>query len=509
MINKQVSQKEGNRKKVLVWTLVLAAVLFINLKSIFCDYGLDNAYALATSWRFIKGDHLLAEMNEPHMTSSFLLNLIILSFYATTKSTTGIAFFGQIAGAILYSCVGIFLYLKIRKNTSFSVQVLVMSFFLIARAKHTVFPEFSNMLIAFSVIMWILLCEYIKDESKLMYLIGAAVAMSLMVLSYLTSVIVFVGVMIALLIMTKKKVRVLYGFLLPCFILGCCYVIYLCHGRGIVALIDSVKFMMQSDSAHSSVFGNISNLWKMDRIYCLSFLYPLIIIASLLVVHKMPKETKNEYLLGICISVPTFLAVCLVTNLSINSSFSYLILGVIVAIMGLSKVLWQKKALEIILSLFVILISVHRGIVVVGYPQDTPNFVQNSENYVRVGPNKGIVTTLGNCNRCKGDYNDWSSYIRQDDAVLAVGGWYIDSSVYLINEPKVSHYSVMCNPTYDEHLLEYWKRFPDKQPTVIAVYGYNGVINQPQDSWIMKYLQEGYVEDEIGEYWTFYRLGNN
>ena len=144
-----------------------------------------------------------------------------------------------------------------------------------------------------------------------------------------------------------------------------------------------------------------------------------------------------------------------------------------------------------------------RLISVIGYP--SVRSVWDCNNYIRVGPNKWLISNLENCNRCRSYYEDWNSLLSSEDSVLAVGGWYIDSSVYLCSNAEISHYSVMCNPTYNEKLLEYWKNNPSKEPEIIAISGYMGNQDPSPDSWIITYVNEHYIFCKQGEYWTFYK----
>ncbi len=226
-------------------------------------------------------------------------------------------------------------------------------------------------------------------------------------------------------------------------------------------------------------------------------------IATLFFVRKMSSEFKKLYIIGFVISLATFLSIIIVTNLSLNASFSYLILGVIVALMAIDQINNKNVVINSIVLAFVAVLIIQRGLVVMGYKEGTI-FVCN--NYVRVGPNKGIVTSIDNCNRLKYSYEDWDRFVNEGDTILVVGGWIIDSSVYLNKSVQVAHYSVMCNPTYSEKLEEYWTRYPAKRPNVIAVSGYRGTKDISDDTWIMEYIDENYVLEDIGEYWLFYQL---
>ena len=47
--------------------LVLAS-LAVSIKSIFIDFGFDDAYSVAMSYRHLSGDRMFLEMWEPHQS---------------------------------------------------------------------------------------------------------------------------------------------------------------------------------------------------------------------------------------------------------------------------------------------------------------------------------------------------------------------------------------------------------------------------------------------------------
>ena len=65
--------------KWIIYLLWVCASL-INIKSIFTDFGIDSSYAIATSYRHISGDRLFIEMWEPHQTSSFLMDFLMILY---------------------------------------------------------------------------------------------------------------------------------------------------------------------------------------------------------------------------------------------------------------------------------------------------------------------------------------------------------------------------------------------------------------------------------------------
>lgn len=68
------------------------------------------------------------------------------------------------------------------------------------------------------------------------------------------------------------------------------------------------------------------------------------------------------------------------------------------------------------------------------------------------------------------DYNrlkeTLDGYVGEEDAVLYVGK---HSLRYLLTDAKISNYSTISTPTFDDRLKEYWEQYPERYPTVIIV----------------------------------------
>lgn len=494
----------GHREKIR-WIILCVAVLLVNIKSIFCDFGIDCAYAMATSFRCVMGDRLFGEMCEPHMSSSFLLNLIMKVFFLMSDDSEGVVIFCQAVGTLLYLFVAYLLFLKIRGDVSKRYCVYIVAFFATARVKLTVFPEFSNMALAFSVILWICLSLYIKNEEKTLYLVAASVSSALLVLSYPTTVLVFLCTLVIGMIMSSKKKKFFFIYFGICFCMGILYGTYLVLLNGLSGVIDNIRFMLSSDESHPGGIFNMVRVFDFSDIYAFSIVYVLFMVLTLFLVPRLEKEKRREYILGWGISFFTFVSAALVTNLPMVFAFSFLILGVVVSLECMDWSGFKNRLSEIIpIALLVMMLGI-RGIYMIGYPVEKSNTIFSIENYTRVGPCKWLVTSLGNCNRLRGNYNDWKANLTDEDSVLAVEGDFLDASVYMNVPVSVSHYSVICTPSYSEKLEQYWEKYPDKKPTVIAVYGYLGNFIVSEDSWIMQYIDEYYSESAQGEYWTFFR----
>lgn len=131
-------------QKVVLWLLFLAAI-WANVKSIFMNFDVDTEYAAAMSYRMLQGDRMFQQMWEPHQTSAFLCTLLMKLYVAVTGGTAGVIIYLQAAGVLIHGAITFLFYSFLKNRTDLSTARLMSIYFLAARPKDIVFPEYSNM----------------------------------------------------------------------------------------------------------------------------------------------------------------------------------------------------------------------------------------------------------------------------------------------------------------------------------------------------------------------------
>lgn len=135
--------------------------------------------------------------------------------------------------------------------------------------------------------------------------------------------------------------------------------------------------------------------------------------------------------------------------------------------------------------------------------------VLQSGGVLKHGPAAGTISDymcayIYNC-----DYEDWQSMIRDGDRVLIMVDQVMNLGTiqYLFKDVEISHYSIVNPTAYDERLLAYWEKFPEKQPNVIIVDDWYGQLMTDQNGWLMRYAEGefGYTSMEEGRYIRIYR----
>lgn len=135
--------------------------------------------------------------------------------------------------------------------------------------------------------------------------------------------------------------------------------------------------------------------------------------------------------------------------------------------------------------------------------------VLQSGGILKHGPAAGTISDymcayIYNC-----DYEDWQGMIRDGDRVLIMVDQVMNLGTiqYLFKDVEISHYSIVNPTAYDERLLAYWEKFPEKEPNVIIVDDWYGQLMTDPDGWLMRYAEGefGYTSMEEGRYIRIYR----
>ncbi len=235
--------------------------------------------------------------------------------------------------------------------------------------------------------------------------------------------------------------------------------------------------------------------------------FPLILLGIFLL-RCCNKKEKQIFWLGTCLSLGCMSAVLLLTNLSFATAMTYLILGVAVTFIPISRGL-QSIGWNACIPLYIFLgLALFRNIYTFVPMSIYYKNIFSVENIVRSGPAVGIISDYMGPYIMNSVLQEWPQHIRSGDRLLVVSESGVVSTLpYLYEDVEISAASTICTPTYDEKLLQYWEQNPDKLPNVAVVDCWFGHLNVDEDSWIMQWIYEEFGADsyEDGTYQRYYR----
>jgi len=284
-----------NAKKIIFRILLIGSILAA-IKMIFQNYSLDEEYQVVMAFRNVKGDHLFLEMWEPHQTSAFLCYIFIKIFMFFTGSTTGLIVFLRCGGTLMHFLISVYSYKVLSRFLNKDCSYILALIFFNTIPKLIQLPEFGIMQVWFYMLIFLFLIAYNLDENldKKKYPILMGMAMSLEVLSYPTSVILFPFTLLAIGILSKKnKLRDMGRFSATCALSGVLYCIKILQNISVDKLMINLQNIYNSDATH----GYEKRFQDIDLFYGILVLtiYTLIIFIIAIVIYVLwNKIIKKE-----------------------------------------------------------------------------------------------------------------------------------------------------------------------------------------------------------------------
>ncbi len=548
------------REKAIV-LLVWLATLAVSIKSIFLDFAFDNAYQLAMSYRHLQGDRMFLEMWEPHQTSIFINDFLMWVYHLFVPSFYGVAIFTQIAGTILMMLVALVMYKTLKGRVENTVLHLMCAGLVLFRVKQTPGVEYSNMLIGFSVLLFCTLIYWIDHKDKALLIVLLGILGFLQVLSYPSAALTVVVVGFIILKESEHKLKDCLLFVL---INICSFGVYIAyfllsiglstfskcvngilggdsHLTDIVfeSFVDNIPqavlfvgvsiavgllyfgvtriFFSSQDTPSPLIIGLITSILfeivmvvgqkktglDFDRVI---FTVPLVLMVfAALQYHRLETSDKRIWIIGILISLSSFFAVMLLTDLGILAQLAYLILGGLVSFIPISK---AYKESRLFLCLIIVLFVFHRAVVVVGYGNLGQKVILTweAENYIHKGPSVGVICDRGNVIRAQEGYEDIQNFVSPEDNLLVVSQeWYPLDPIAFMCGGRISNNVTLSSQLFNEAMTDYFEINPGKYPTVIAVACAYGNMQVDENGYAMKWVNEHFTPVAEGRFWRFYR----
>lgn len=556
-----INEKELSLKKQR-WILGILGIMIIGLqlKLIFTEINVDTEYAIAMSWRMMQGDFMFKEMWEPHQTSAFLLAFIMKIYLMITGTSEGIVLYINVVGSAIHCLVSWCIYQAlIDKMEPFFVKLLCL-FFITLHPKVfvAVTPEFTNMIVWFSVLLFLCMVKYYDDQSKKRWLVLASICLCLEILSYPSSIIVFAFILGVIFAFSNTKWKDICIITIGCAVQGSAYVLFMVINVGGKELVENISHILLGDNFHTAggnIYGGLMSGMKQVVIWlgiCLVVGYGIRVVGKLMGkrtlstfslfsaavfiteiimavffwynghdtsrfniyllvmvlyscrgIRDLNETEKRMVIIAYVIALGSVIGVCCLTNLSFTYAAGYAIVAYVVSFLPIIK-RWKKLEIKdykyvYIFLVLTVCIGIFRGII----------DIQEIGGIIRKGPASGIVTEYMDAKKNNCNVEDWDKFVEDGESILIVGENSINALGYILGTTTISIHSTMCGPTYNEVLLTYWDKYPERYPDVIAVQCWNlGNVSVSENSWIMQWILKEYQPSTYtdGEFYRFYRL---
>lgn len=555
-------------KENLIYIIGLAFVLLIGVIYIFTNVGYDSEYQIAMGYRMIKGDRMIVDMWEPHQTSAFLVAFLEWVFIKITGSTTGIVLYLQIVSTIIRGLIALALFKCLKEIIGKNISFIMAYLFFTILPKDITLAEFSNMQVWFGALLFVCLVRYYQTKSNI-WIVLSAVSLCLQVLSYPSCLIVAVPVAIMISAHEKKAVQSVL-FIGICALIGIAFSTYFLISVGWKEIAETVVLALSVEPTHTvspivKLLNYVIDFAKLfaigavavliavlvdaflrlikkekkidrDRVVFLSFftllIYYFVIILSAenrhngsiiyifvmvfgLLKRKLLKQ--NEiciYDTGMSVGLVSMLATLILADNPGRTSVPYALVAICISFLPIFRYvegLNGKKKKGYYLSLIALIILFFFKTVYIRVPisgRGQIMAITEEMSIIRNGPAKGIITNTDGACRQRDSYDEWNEFVSDGANILLIGGDVVDTLGYLYSNTNVATPSVMSTPTYNDSLLDYWEKNPDKYPDVVIVSSYMGELDWSvrANKWVWNWLGNQYESKEIkkGTWWTYY-----
>lgn len=541
--------------------LLIVLSIFATFKMLILGLGLDEEYQIVMSYRNVIGDKLFLDMWEPHQSSAFLCTFFMKP-YLKFFGTYGLVIYLRVCGVLIHLGVSVYLYRVLQGFVGRKYAWLLALIYYNTIPKQIMLPEFGIMQVWFYTLLSLFLIQYYRTGKKIRYLVLAAVALALTILSYPSCLILYPFVLICFARLSKKEgLRDMGIFTLVCGICAAGYLGMLLLHTTPTGLIDSLSHILSGDVAHKSSFGDKFLSFLLNALYemslclgcwllataiakrkkfdssiknCLIILlacavqlfywivlnigyesmhiHLIVVTAAGLYIHtkasaEKPSGAEDATLLryGIWGAVLCLLAVICLTDLSLTSSIPHAMpaafYAAVLLISGMEKGHDGRYSKWIRIVLLTWCFTAIFGKVYTLRSSPGYSNILQSGGIMKKGPAAGTISNYIGAYIYNSDYEDWQDYLRDGDRVLIMADQMgnLGTMQYLFKDVEISHFSIVNGTIYDERLLEYWEIYPEKKPNVIIVDCWYGQLMTDPDGWLMQYIENDFGYTRVDE----------
>lgn len=232
--------------------------LFFTLIAVGCalvwsltNLGFDGEYQIAMCYRLLQGDKMFLEMWEPHQTSAFLPAALMWIYLSLTETTTGIVVYLQICGILIRGGLAFLLYRTLRDVLSAKLSYGIALLYFMIAPKDYALPEFSNLQLWFSTLLFCSLWAYLKTARRYL-LVLSALCLCLDVLAYPSCGILFPGVVLLLIRYSPRCKRDILLITGVCAASGIAVGSYFLLRIGPETLVKCISGMLSLEPTHTT-----------------------------------------------------------------------------------------------------------------------------------------------------------------------------------------------------------------------------------------------------------------
>lgn len=331
--------KTEKRTYLFYFILIVAACISF----VFTNVSYDAEYQLAMAYRLIKGDEMITQMWEPHQTSAFLCAILMKIYMVITGTTTGIVLYTQIMGLLIRGLISFLLFKTIKDLSGEKPALIAGVLYLLISPKELLTPEFGNMQLWFTTLLFLSLIRYFRDK-KPVYLVFGAISLCLGVFSYPSVIITYIAVFVILLRYSEHWKRDIMLFTCVCAVIGGTFVGYLLVHIGLETILNCLDSALSVEPTHTvnlfqKTWAHILNIGKIIGMLAATGVIGFILDCFYRLVKSGRNGKKEAFLPDrwILISWFVLMAFLLLNILSVKNRGGYAFPFVVILALGFWK----------------------------------------------------------------------------------------------------------------------------------------------------------------------------
>lgn len=311
----------------------------------------DCSYQISMSQRLLSGDRMFLEMWEPHQTAVYLSALLMWIYEKIFSTTTGIVLYLQICGILIRGGIAVLIYRVLRRELEKPVAYGMALLFFMISPKDYALPEFANMQLWYSALLFCCLYMYFRAGKRLLLAAGA-VCLCLEVLAYPSCLIVYPGIIGLLAAFSAEKRKDILFFTGVCVGIGAAVGGYFLISIGPAVFVQCLKGMLALEPSHTvgmfdKALAYLKDVVKMLPVFLIveagGYLASRIVSALFCRIKKTERivdKVEKRQLWQLC-AAGIFLAGFLLNILSAENRCAYSLIFLYIVAAGL----WNRRTL--------------------------------------------------------------------------------------------------------------------------------------------------------------------
>lgn len=531
------------------------------VKTIFVSIDIDESYAITLGYRLAQGDVLFRDMWEIHQTSALLYAPLISLFYHITGSTDGIVIFMRAVGTLLHFTVSLLIYRSVKKAykgklTAFLCAAVFFNFL----PKYIQSPEYSLIYLWSTVCCAICIAWALQSARRFAPLFASGVFLAIACLSYPSMVLIYPLYIFAFFRLIPNKKGRLHAcaaftagavcvaaifFLLLCLTCGLSTfaenlpgifldashsaplavkfkgyakeVLKLCKYFIVVAAVGEVagliykkikgvstrfpQFLLLGYTAFE-ICLRMRNLWISSNYIVMKIIFWVFLIG--LYFYIKSNRSARSRVLFYTVWLPSIAALCsalLVTNLSVERTSFALLPGAVAGLLFIfdqklegeeKKIRFETVGKTFLIFFCLVLLSSKLCLVLVTGTKNEPITMPRVQ--IQQGPAQGLWLNRADAEDYELKYRAVMNSVGSDDRMLYIGR---DVLMYQAAGSRVATCNCISTPIFDEQLLSWYEKYPEKKPTKILLdLAYlDEKVFFTDDNVVMQWINENYDMD--------------